>query len=98
MVLRYSAAQFSGGIRVVLAQAVLGYSVTWQGCQVRTMNPIDRRSGGDAAHVQLERYGRSVAWLCCSRRGTVFATECARTDLLRDVDAHALAQIRKVRT
>jgi hypothetical protein len=38
------------------------------------MKPNDRRSGGIAAHLQLERYGRFKAWLRCSLCGS--AHEC----------------------
>ncbi len=93
---------YSGDIRVLLTQAVLGYSVTWKGCQDRAMKPMDRRSDGIAAHAQLERYGRSIACLRCWRhrsrvRSMFFAIACARTDLLKDVDAHAFAHICKAR-
>jgi hypothetical protein len=75
----YVGTHYSGGTRVLSSLGKPAKIGPWE--------TVECRSGCDAAHVQLERCGRSVVWLRCSRRGTVSAIECARTDLLMDVDA-----------
>ncbi len=92
----YSGTLYSGCSRV---------SITWQGCEERTLTPIDRRSSCDAAHVQLERYGRFKAWLRCSLCSTAHECVIRICNRMRScrvaprrVDVHACAHLQSADT